>query len=195
MYFRLPSRENTSSTKMLNEPKLGQNTFVAPNATLVGDVQLGDNCTVWFNAVLRGDVMPIRVGYDTNIQDGTIIHGTYKKCGTTIGNQVTIGHAVVLHGTEIGDRVLIGMGAILMDKSKISSDSIVAAGALVTEDKEFPPGVLIVGRPAKVARELTAEERAFLIRSAENYKFYKKWYDEMVEIEPPSTKGKHGGKP
>ncbi len=162
------------------EPKVGRGTFVAPNATLVGDVELGENCSVWFNAVLRGDVMPIRIGNETNIQDGTIVHGTYKKCGTTIGSQVTVGHGVILHGTEIGDRVLIGMGAILMDQSKVGSESIVAAGALITEGKEFPPGVLIVGRPAVVKRELTSEERGFLTKSANNYLMYKKWYDDIV---------------
>lgn len=165
------------------EPKIGRGTFVAPNATIVGDVELGENCSVWFNAVLRGDVMPIKVGKESNIQDGTVVHGTYKKCGTTIGSRVTVGHSVVLHGTTVGDRVLIGMGAILMDKSKIGPDSIVAAGALVTEDKEFPPGVLIVGRPASVKRELTADEKAFLNKSADNYLFYKKWFDEMTILE------------
>jgi carbonic anhydrase/acetyltransferase-like protein (isoleucine patch superfamily) len=158
-------------------PKVGEGTFLAPNATLVGDVEIGKNCSIWFNAVIRGDVMPIRIGDETNIQDGTIIHGTYKKCGTTIGQRVTVGHGVILHGCEIGDRVLIGMGAMIMDKAKISSDSFVAAGALITEEKEFPSGVLIVGRPATVKRELTAEERAFLNKSADNYLFYKKWYE------------------
>lgn len=165
------------------QPKVGRGTFIAPSATLVGNVEMGENCSVWFNAVLRGDVMPIRVGKESNIQDGTIVHGTYKKCGTTIGDQVTVGHAVILHGTTIGDRVLIGMGAILMDQSKVSSDSIVAAGALITENKEFPPGVLIVGRPAVVKRELTAEERAFLTQSSKNYMLYKKWFDEMTIVE------------
>lgn len=158
-------------------PQIGEGAYIAPNATLVGDVVLGRNCSVWFNAVIRGDVMPIRVGDETNIQDGSIVHGTYKKCGTTIGSRVTVGHGVILHGCEVGDRVLIGMGAIIMDQAKISSDSIVAAGALVTEGKQFPPGVLIVGRPAQVKRELTAEEKAFLNKSADNYLFYKKWYE------------------
>jgi gamma-carbonic anhydrase len=159
------------------KPQVGEGSYLAPTATLIGDVVLGANCSVWFNAVVRGDVMPIRIGKETNIQDGTIIHGTYKKCGTTIGERVTVGHGVILHGCQIGDRVLIGMGAIIMDNAKISSDSIVAAGALVTEDKEFPPGVLIVGRPAVAKRELTAEERAFLNKSADNYLFYKSWYE------------------
>lgn len=161
------------------QPKVGKGTFVAPTATLIGDVEIGENCSIWFNTVVRGDVMPIRIGDETNIQDGTVIHGTYKKCGTTIGRRVTVGHGVILHGCEIGDRVLIGMGAIIMDKAKISNDSFVAAGALVTEDKEFPSKVLIVGRPAVVKRELTQEELAFLNKSADNYLFYKKWYEHV----------------
>lgn len=162
------------------QPKIGEGTFVAPNASLIGDVEVGRNCSIWFNTVVRGDVMPIRIGDETNIQDGTIVHGTYKKCGTTIGQRVTVGHGVILHGCEIGDRVLIGMGAIIMDKAKISKDSFVAAGALITEEKEFPPGVLIVGRPASVKRKLTNEELDFLHKSADNYLFYKKWYEEKI---------------
>lgn len=162
---------------------IGRDTFIAPNATIVGDVEIGENCSIWFNAVLRGDVMPIRIGAETNIQDGTVVHGTYKKCGAVIGSRVTVGHGVILHGCEIGDRVLIGMGAVIMDQVKVSHDSIVAAGALITENKEFPPGVLIVGRPAQVKRDLTAEEKAFLNKSADNYLFYKKWY-EKAQIAP-----------
>lgn len=158
-------------------PQIGKGTFVAQNATLIGDVQIGENCSIWYNAVLRGDVMPILIGDETNIQDGTIIHGTYKKCGAVIGKRVTVGHGVILHGCNIGDRVLVGMGAIIMDNAKISHDSIVAAGSLVTEKKEFPPGVLIVGRPAEVLRELTPAEKAFLNTSADNYMTYKKWYE------------------
>ena len=158
------------------EPQLGQDVFVAPTAAIIGDVKIGDRASIWFNAVLRGDVMPIRIGEESNIQDGTIVHGTYNKCGVMVGKRVTVGHGVILHGCEIGDRVLVGMGAIVMDKAKIGDDSIVAAGALVTEDKEFPPGVLIVGRPAVVKRELTAAEREFLNKSADNYIRYKSWY-------------------
>lgn len=159
------------------QPKIGADAFLAPTATVIGDVEIGARCSVWFNAVIRGDVMPIRIGDETNIQDGAIIHGTYKKCGATIGRRVTVGHGVILHGCEIGDRVLIGMGAIIMDKAKVSSDSIVAAGALITEGKEFPPGVLIVGRPGVVKRELTESERKFLNQSADNYLHYKTWYE------------------
>jgi carbonic anhydrase/acetyltransferase-like protein (isoleucine patch superfamily) len=159
-------------------PILGKNVLLAPTATLVGDVQLGDDCSIWFNTVLRGDVMPIRVGNRSNIQDGSVIHGTYKKCGTTIGDEVTVGHGVILHGCTIGDRVLVGMGAIVMDQAEIGSESIVAAGALVTEGKKFPPRSLIVGRPAVVKRPLTDEELAFLPRSANNYLMYKTWYED-----------------
>ncbi len=158
------------------EPRLGQDVFVAPTAAIIGDVEIGDRASIWFNTVLRGDVMPIQIGVESNIQDGTIIHGTYNKCGVTVGKRVTVGHGVILHGCEIGDRVLVGMGSIIMDKAKIGEDSIVAAGTLVTEDKEFPPGVLIVGRPAVVKRELTAAEREFLNKSADNYIRYKSWY-------------------
>jgi carbonic anhydrase/acetyltransferase-like protein (isoleucine patch superfamily) len=159
-------------------PKIGPDCFIAPTAAVVGDVTMGRNCSVWFNAVIRGDVMPIVIGDETNIQDGSVIHGTYKKCGAKIGNRVTVGHSVILHGCEIGDRCLIGMGSIIMDQAKVSADSLVAAGSLITEGSEFPPGVLIMGRPAKVKRELTPEEIKFLNQSADNYIHYKTWYGE-----------------
>lgn len=161
------------------KPSIGPDAFIAPGANLIGDVRLGARCSVWFNTVLRGDVMPIIIGDETNIQDGSVLHGTYRKCGVTIGNRVTVGHSVVLHGCSIGDRVLIGMGSIIMDQARVSSDSLVAAGSLVTEGKEFPSGVLIVGRPAVVKRELTPDERAFLEKSADNYLLYKTWYESM----------------
>lgn len=157
-------------------PQVGSGTFLAPNSTLVGDVIVGRDCSIWFNAVIRGDVMPIRIGDMSNIQDGSIIHGTYKKCGTTIGQRVTVGHGVILHGCEVGDEVLIGMGAIIMDKATIPSRCLVAAGALVTEESSFDEGSLILGRPAKAVRPLNSEELAFLKQSALNYLNYKKWY-------------------
>lgn len=160
-------------------PVIGINTFVAPTAQIMGDVTIGKNSSVWFNTVLRGDVMPIRIGDESNIQDGSILHGTHLKCGVTMGNRVTVGHGVILHGCDIGDRVLIGMGSVIMDMARISSGSFVAAGSLVTEGKEFPPDVLIVGRPAVVKRPLTDEERAFLDKSADNYLLYKSWYKDM----------------
>ncbi len=157
-------------------PRLSDGVFVAPTATIIGDVEVGRDASIWFNAVLRGDVMPIRIGDESNIQDGVIVHGTYNKCGVTVGRRVTVGHGAILHGCEISDLVLVGMGAIIMDQARIGSNSIVAAGALVAEGKQFPPGVLIVGRPALVKRELTADEREFLNKSANNYIRYKSWY-------------------
>lgn len=159
------------------KPKISEACFVAPSAVLVGDIKMGKNCSFWFNSTVRGDVMPIEMGDDCNIQDNAVIHGTYKKCGSKLGNKVSVGHSAILHGCEIGDRVLVGMGAIIMDQAKISSDSLVAAGSLVTEGSEFPPGVLIMGRPAKVKRELNEKELQFLNQSAENYKEYKSWFN------------------
>lgn len=165
-------------------PQVGEGTYLAPNSTLVGDVVLGRECSVWFNAVIRGDVMPIRIGDQSNIQDGSIVHGTFNKCGTTIGHRVTVGHAVILHGCEVGDEVLIGMGSIIMDKAKIPSRCIVAAGSLVTEGASFDEGSLILGRPAKVVRPLSIEELAFLKKSANNYLEYMKWFEKSEKGEP-----------
>jgi carbonic anhydrase/acetyltransferase-like protein (isoleucine patch superfamily) len=159
-------------------PEVAAGSYIAPTAQIIGDVKIGRGSSVWFNAVLRGDVGPIRVGDETNIQDGSVIHGTFKKAFATIGNRVTIGHLVVLHGCLIEDLVLIGMGSIVMDNAIIPSRSIVGAGSLVTEGARFEPGCLIVGRPAKAARKLKAEELAFLDKSADNYINYMSWYEE-----------------
>ena len=158
-------------------PQVGQGCYLAPNATLVGDVVLGDRCTVWFNAIIRGDVHSIRIGNETNIQDGTVVHATYQRCGTHIGNRVSVGHSVILHGCEVGDGTLIGMGSILMDLSKIGKHCLVGAGSLVTEESVFEDGWLIYGRPAKAVRKLTDQEIARLEKSADNYLFYKGWYE------------------
>lgn len=158
------------------KPQIGEMTFVAPSADIIGDVRIGKNCSIWFHTTLRGDVMPIIIGDETNIQDNTVLHGTYKKCGAVIGNKVTVGHSVILHGCKIGDLVLIGMGTIVMDEAEIPSRSIVAAGSLVTEGAKFPEGHLILGRPAKAVRPLNEQELAFLPQSAKNYIEYKKWY-------------------
>lgn len=157
-------------------PVLHKNSWVAPTAAIIGDVEIGEKSSIWFHTVLRGDVMPIRIGRETNIQDNTVIHGTYEKVGTTVGDRVTIGHSCILHGTYIEDQCLIGMGSILMDGSRIGPGSIVGAGSLVTEGSVFPGGVLILGRPAKVIRPLKPEEAAFLPQSAENYLMYRSWY-------------------
>jgi carbonic anhydrase/acetyltransferase-like protein (isoleucine patch superfamily) len=157
-------------------PEIGQDTYVAPSADVIGDVKIGKGCSIWFNTTLRGDVMPIVIGDDTNIQDNAVIHGTYNKCGAVIGNKVTVGHSVILHGCKIGDLCLIGMGTVIMDQAEIPARSIVAAGSLVTEGAQFPEGHLILGRPAKAVRPLNEKELAFLPQSAKNYIEYKAWY-------------------
>ena len=158
------------------QPQIGQGSFVAPSSDIIGDVKIGSNCSIWFNTTLRVDVMPIVIGDETNIQDNSVIHGTFKKCGAVIGNRVTVGHSVILHGCTIGDKVLIGMGAVIMDLAKIPSTSIVGAGSLVTENATFPGGYLILGRPAKAIRPLSESELAFLDKSANNYIEYLSWY-------------------
>jgi carbonic anhydrase/acetyltransferase-like protein (isoleucine patch superfamily) len=165
-------------------PKLGKNCFIAPTASIIGDVILGDDVSVWYNTVLRGDVFQIKVGHRTNIQDGTVVHGTYHKCGTTLGEGVTVGHSVILHGTTVGDRCLIGMGSVLMDQSFIAPRCVVGAGSLVTENSEFKEeGVLILGRPAKVIRKLKPEELKFLEQSEQNYILYKSWYEKKGSVQ------------
>lgn len=158
-------------------PKMGEGTFVAPNATIVGDVTIGKNCSIWFSTVIRGDVGPIAIGDETNIQDGSIMHGSFGKAFATVGRRVTVGHMVTLHGCTIGDHCLIGMGSMIMDNAVIPARSIVGAGSLVTENAKFPEeGWLILGRPAKAVRKLTDKELAFLDQSANNYLEYKDWY-------------------
>ena len=158
-------------------PEIGEGTFVAPSADIIGDVKIGKRCSIWFNTTLRGDVMPIEIGDETNIQDNTVIHGTFKKCGAKIGKRVTVGHSVILHGCEIGDNVLIGMGAVIMDLVKIPKNCFVAAGALVTEESSFEEGMMIMGRPAVAKRPLKPNELAFLSKSADNYMEYMSWYE------------------
>lgn len=158
-------------------PQIGEGTFLAETSQIMGDVKIGEDCSIWYQTVLRGDVMPIEIGSETNIQDGSIIHGTINKCGAKVGSRVTVGHGVILHGCEISELCLIGMGSVVMDLAKISERSIVGAGSLVTEESQFPPGVLILGRPAKVIRELNEQELQFLDKSADNYLQYKKWYE------------------
>ncbi len=157
-------------------PQISQHTFIAPSADIIGDVTLGENSSVWYQCVLRGDVMPISIGHETNIQDGTIIHGTFKQAQAVIANQVTIGHKCVLHGCRIDDLVLVGMGSVLMDNVHIEKNCIVGAGSLVTQNSHFPEGSLIMGSPARVVRPLNEKELKFLPQSAKNYIEYKSWY-------------------
>lgn len=150
---------------------------MAPNASIVGDVKVGKNCSIWFSTVIRGDVGPIVIGDESNIQDGTVLHGSYGKAFATIGRRVTVGHAVILHGCTIGDLCLIGMGSLIMDNAVIPARSIIGAGSLITENAKFEEeGWLILGRPAKAVRRLKPEELAFLEKSADNYLKYKDWY-------------------
>jgi carbonic anhydrase/acetyltransferase-like protein (isoleucine patch superfamily) len=156
--------------------QISTNTFLASTAQIIGDVSIGEGSSIWYNVVLRGDVMPIQIGKDSNIQDGTVIHGTYKKCGTTVGDRVTVGHTAILHGCELGDESFIGMGAIVMDMCKVAPRSMIGAGALLTENTVTQEGWLYLGRPAKAIRLLNEKELAFLKQSAENYKMYSSWY-------------------
>jgi carbonic anhydrase/acetyltransferase-like protein (isoleucine patch superfamily) len=158
-------------------PTMGNNCFIAPNATIVGDVVMGDDCSIWFNAVLRGDVNFIRIGNKVNVQDGAIIHCTYQKFGTTIGNNVSIGHNAMVHGCVIDDNVLVGMGAIVMDNCHVGSNSIVAAGAVVLENTVIEPGSIWAGVPAKKVKDISAQLISGEInRIANNYVMYSGWF-------------------
>jgi gamma-carbonic anhydrase len=161
-------------------PQLGKDVFIAEGAQIISDVKIGDRVSIWYNTTLRGDVMPITIGQETNIQDGSVLHGTYGKFACEVGERVTIGHNVILHGCKIGNQCLIGMGSIVMDGAEIGEHSVVGAGSLVTEGKKFPPRSLIVGRPAVLKRPLNEDELNFLGQSADNYLLYKTWYGEST---------------
>ncbi len=158
-------------------PKFGRDCFLAETAVVIGDVAMGDQCTVWYNAVVRGDVHFIRIGNKVNIQDGAVVHCTYQKSPTTIGNNVSIGHNAVVHGCTIHDNVLVGMGAIVMDDCVVESNSIIAAGAVVTEGTRVPAGTIYAGVPAKKLKDISQELISGEIeRIANNYIFYAGWY-------------------
>jgi len=159
-------------------PLWGKNCFIAPNATLCGDVIMGDDCSVWFNAVIRGDVNSIRMGNKVNVQDGAVIHCTYLKSTTQIGNNVSLGHNSIVHGCVIDDNVLVGMGAIIMDHAKIGSNSIIAAGAVVLENTIVEPGSIYAGVPAKKVKDISQELiKGEIERIANNYLMYAGWYE------------------
>jgi carbonic anhydrase/acetyltransferase-like protein (isoleucine patch superfamily) len=159
-------------------PKIHSSVFLTPSAEVIGDVEIGADSSLWFNVVVRGDVNTIRIGAGTNVQDGSILHVTYKKAALNIGNNVSIGHSVTLHGCTIKDFVLVGMRAVVMDHAEVGEECIIGAGSLVTQDTKIPPRSMVMGSPAKVVRALTDEEIKFLHQSAENYKKYVKWYRE-----------------
>ena len=158
-------------------PEIGENTFLAENATIIGDVVIGRDCSIWYNAVLRGDVHYIKLGNKVNVQDNAMIHCTYQKSPTTIGNNVSIGHNAIVHGCTLHDNVLIGMGAIAMDDCVVESYSIVAAGAVVTQNTHIKEGELWAGIPAKKIGMVSQKLREGEIeRIADNYVKYSGWY-------------------
>lgn len=168
-------------------PVFGKNCFVAENATVVGDVEMGDNCSIWFNAIVRGDVHYIKIGNNVNIQDGCVLHCTYKKAAVNIGNNVSIAHRAIIHGCTIHNNVLIGMGAIIMDGAVIESNSIVAAGALVSKDTIVESGSVYAGVPAKKIKEIDKELlEGEVLRIANSYTLYASWHDPDIV---PQTKG------
>lgn len=171
MAFIYPVRGNT--------PLISETCFIAPNATIVGDVKIGEYCSVWFNAVIRGDVNSIEIGNNVNVQDGVCIHCTYEKTKTKIGNHVSIGHNAIIHGCTLDDNVLIGMGAIIMDNAHINSNTIIAAGALVTENMICESGSIYAGVPAKKIKNISQELiRNEILRIAKNYLTYSSWFQE-----------------
>lgn len=160
-------------------PQFGENCFIATNATIVGNVTAGDDCSFWFNTVVRGDVNFIKMGNKVNVQDGACIHCTFQKCGTTIGNNVSIGHNAIVHGCTIHDNVLIGMGAIVMDQAVVHSNTIIAAGAVVLENTICESGSIYAGVPAKKIKDIPQEMIAGQIdRIANNYVQYADWFRE-----------------
>ena len=164
-------------------PQIPQDCYVAENSTIVGDVIFGHSCSVWFNAVIRGDVNSIIIGDKVNIQDGAIVHCTYQKHPTVIGNNVSIGHNAIVHGCVIHDNVLIGMGSIVMDNCVIESNSIIAAGALVTQNTVVPSGTIYAGVPAKWVKDLnTSNFQGEIERISNNYVMYSGWFKDENEI-------------
>src|SRR5690349_5083236 len=163
-------------------PKFGDNCFIAPNATIVGDVVMGNECSVWFNAVIRGDVNIIRMGNKVNVQDGAVIHCTYQKNAANIGNNVSIGHNSIVHGCTVHDNVLIGMGAIVMDRCVVNSNSIIAAGAVVLEGTIVEEKSIYAGVPAKKVKDISSELISGEIdRIANNYIKYASWFGNYNE--------------
>lgn len=160
-------------------PKMGKDCYVAENATIVGEVTMGDQCSIWFNAVVRGDVHFIKMGNKVNVQDGAVIHCTYEKSPTTIGNNVSIGHNAIVHGCTLKDNVLVGMGSIIMDDCVVESNSIIAAGAVVTKGTHVEAGSIYAGMPAKKIKDISPElSKGEIDRIANNYVKYASWFKE-----------------
>lgn len=165
-------------------PRWGQNCFIAPNATIVGDVEMGDDCSIWFSAVIRGDVNSVRMGNKVNVQDGAVIHCTYKRSKAIIGNYVSIGHNAIVHGCTIEDHVLIGMGAIIMDHAVVHSNTIIAAGAVVLQQTVCEPNSIYAGVPARKVKDIAPEtSEGEIHRIANNYVAYARWFDDVNTAE------------
>jgi carbonic anhydrase/acetyltransferase-like protein (isoleucine patch superfamily) len=165
-----------------NVPKWGKECFIAPNATIVGDVIMGEACSVWFNAVVRGDVNSIRMGNKVNVQDGAVIHCTFQRSKTIIGDNVSIGHNAIVHGCTVHNNVLIGMGAIVMDNAVVHSNTIIAAGAVVLEGTVCEGGSIYAGVPAKKVKEISQEKlEGEINRIANNYLNYSRWFTAVNE--------------
>ena len=160
-------------------PQIGENVYLAENATIIGDVVIGQDCSIWFNTVLRGDVNSIRVGNKVNIQDGSVLHTLYQKSIIEIGNNVSVGHNVTIHGAKICDNVLVGMGATILDNAVIGENSIIAANALITSGTIVEPGSLYAGVPAKKIKDVSPEQTKEMIEKiSNNYMMYASWYKE-----------------
>ena len=158
-------------------PAIGENCFLAENATIIGDVTMGNDCSVWYSAVVRGDVNKVSIGNKVNIQDGAVIHCTFETAETTIGNEVSIGHNAIVHGCTLHDRVLVGMGAIVMDHAVVESNVLIAAGAVVLENSRLETGYLYAGVPAKKIKKLGPELiKGQIERIANNYLKYSSWF-------------------
>jgi len=158
-------------------PQWGSDCFVAENATLIGDLIMGDQCSVWYQAVIRADVNAIRIGNRVNIQDGAVIHATYEKAGTTIGDDVSIGHNAIVHGCTLKDSVLVGMGSIIMDNCIVESNSIIAAGSVVTQNTHVPEGTIFAGIPARKIKDIDPKlQKGEIERIAKNYLMYSSWF-------------------
>ncbi len=159
-------------------PRIGEGTFLAETAVVIGDVEIGRDCSVWYHVVIRGDVHFIRIGDRTNVQDGAILHCTYQKAPLVIGDEVTIGHGAIVHGCTIGNRVLVGMGAIVLDHAEVPDEVLIAAGALVPQGARLESGYLYAGVPARPIKPLSTEQRESLLQYASRYVLYKSWYAE-----------------
>lgn len=163
-------------------PKIGKGCFIAENAAIIGDVEIGDDCSIWYGAVLRGDVNPIRLGNRVNIQDGAVLHTLYKRSVVEIGDDVSVGHNAVIHGAKVGNDVLVGMGAVLLDGVEVADGSIIAAGAVVLSNSKLEPGVY-AGVPAKKVKDGTDAVKESAHKNAQGYMMYKEWFLDGKENE------------